>query len=133
MRQLLLCACVLTLTACGGGSGGGDGPMGTPDFMAASNASNQGLGAPTAGTLNRPFGVWSDGTRLIVGDWENNRILVYDAFPVASATRPTTVLGQSDFDHGIGNDDDQDNVVDGFGLYGTCTARTIQRLAAGCS
>jgi hypothetical protein len=51
---------------------------------------------PTARTLNGPSGAWSDGTRLIVADTDNNRVLIWNTFPTSNFTPADVVLGQSD-------------------------------------
>jgi hypothetical protein len=73
---------------------------------------NKGGGPPTARTLNQPSGLWSDGTRLIVADSYNNRVLIWDSIPTASFTPADLVLGQGNFTHDAGNDDNQDGVTD---------------------
>ena len=89
---------------------GGDGQsadfvLGQPDLA----TTEAGLGALR---LDRPSDVASDGTRLFVADAGNHRILVWNAFPTAPQVPPDRVLGQSDFDHGAPNDDDQDGLED---------------------
>ncbi len=54
----------------------------------------------------------SDGERLCVADDENNRLLIWNDFPMPGDTRPDVVIGQSDFDHSDDNDDDQDGISD---------------------
>lgn len=70
---------------------------------------------PAAGAagMRGPTDVDSDGARLFVADAGNNRILVFDDFPVASGAGAHRVLGQGDFDHAAPNDDDQDGFPDG--------------------
>jgi hypothetical protein len=51
---------------------------------------------PTARTLDSPAGVCSDGTRLIVADSDNNRVLIWNTFPTSNFTPADVVLGQSD-------------------------------------
>ena len=76
--------------------------------------------APTARTLNYPSGIWSDGTRLVVADANNNRVLIWNTFPTANFTPANVVLGQGDFTHFAANDDAQ------TGTAGTApTARTL--------
>ena len=58
---------------------------------------------PTAQSLNRPFGVVSDGTRLFVADTFNNRVLVYSPFPTTNNPTASFVIGQADFTHGDSN------------------------------
>ena len=58
---------------------------------------------PTAESLDRPFGVTSDGSRLFVADSDNNRVLMYSPFPTSNNPTATLVLGQPDFVHGDAN------------------------------
>jgi hypothetical protein len=51
---------------------------------------------PTARTLYSPTGTWSDGIRLIVADYRNNRVLIWNTFPTSNFTPADVVLGQSD-------------------------------------
>lgn len=51
---------------------------------------------PTARTLSYPAGAWSDGTRLIVADSDNNRVLIWNTFPTSNFTPADVVVGQSD-------------------------------------
>ena len=46
-------------------------------------------GVPTARTLASPTGVWSDGTRLVVADKSNNRVLIWNSFPTTNFTPRT--------------------------------------------
>jgi sugar lactone lactonase YvrE len=68
--------------------------LGQTDFVSAQ--ANAG-GAASASTLAAPQGVYSDGTRLYVADTGNNRILVWNRFPTASAQPADLVVGQADF------------------------------------
>lgn len=54
-------------------------------------------------TLNQPRAVWSDGTRLIVADEGNHRILIWDNIPTEDFQPANHVLGQADFDGGEPN------------------------------
>jgi sugar lactone lactonase YvrE len=67
--------------------------LGQSDF--ASNGTNS--GGVSATTLNNTQGVDSDGTRLAVADMGNNRILIWNTFPVAVDQPPDFVVGQPDF------------------------------------
>ena len=78
--------------------------VGQPD--AQSNAS--GL---DAAQLKNPRFVDSNGNQLAVADQNNNRVLLWNAFPDAN-TPADVVLGQADFTHGTANDDDQNRVAD---------------------
>lgn len=46
-------------------------------------------------TLSNPSGVWSDGTKLIISDSNNNRLLVWDSFPVTNKQEPDQIIGGS--------------------------------------
>lgn len=50
-----------------------------------------------ADEMNRPAGLWSDGTRLLVTDAGNHRVLYWSLFPQASGDEADYVIGQSDF------------------------------------
>ncbi len=54
-------------------------------------------GAPTARTLKVPGGMWSDGTRLVVADNGNHRVLIWNTLPSANFTPADLVIGQPDF------------------------------------
>jgi hypothetical protein len=51
----------------------------------------------SATTLNNPTDVWSDGTRVIVSDAGNNRILIWNSFPTSNAQAADVVVGQTNF------------------------------------
>lgn len=75
---------------------------------------------PSAQTLYKPSAVWSDGTRLVVSDEFNNRVLIWNSFPTSNFQPADMVLGQSDFTHNTANDDNQDGTRDA-----APTARTL--------
>jgi len=52
---------------------------------------------PTAGTMYAPRGVWTDGTRVIVSDTGNQRVLIWHSLPSADGQGADVVLGQPDF------------------------------------
>ncbi len=64
---------------------------------------NQGLSGPTAATLRRPTGVATDGTRLVISDTGNHRVLIFDTIPTATGASADVVLGQADFLGGFSN------------------------------
>jgi hypothetical protein len=68
--------------------------------------------ATTRTGLNYPFFTTSNGTQLFVCDWENHRVLIWDSIPDSNNAPADVVLGQSDFEHGAPNDDDQDGNPD---------------------
>lgn len=59
---------------------------------------NAGNTAPGRATMNRPGGIWSDGTRLMVADTLNRRVLLWDALTLENGQEPDKVLGQPGFD-----------------------------------
>lgn len=50
-----------------------------------------------AAQLNLPLAVWTDGTRLIVGDRANYRVLIWNTLPTADGQAADVVLGQTNF------------------------------------
>jgi hypothetical protein len=54
-------------------------------------------GLRSATTLNGPSDVWSDGTRVMVADRGNNRVLVWSKFPTTSGAAADLVVGQTSF------------------------------------
>lgn len=75
---------------------------------------------PGARTFSYPAGIWTDGTRIVVLDNDNNRVLIWNTFPTQSFTPADVVLGQADFTHAAPNDTNQDGVSDA-----TPSARTF--------
>ena len=48
--------------------------------------------------LRRPNSVFSDGSRLLIADTLNNRVLIYTSIPTANGASANIVLGQPNFD-----------------------------------
>lgn len=71
--------------------------LGQPDFLQGTVNRGNPLAAPSADSMNTPFGVWTDGTRLVVADQGNNRVLVWTTFPTTNGQPADLVLGQADF------------------------------------
>jgi hypothetical protein len=46
-------------------------------------------------TMYASSGIWSDGTKLVVSDAKNNRVLIWNAFPSEDSDPADIVLGQS--------------------------------------
>ena len=84
--------------------------LGQADFDGA--LPNRGIG-PDRDTLFDPYGVWTDGERLVVADRGNHRVLVWTAFPETSGQPADVVLGQVD---GVSNLPQRP----GFGLNRPC-------------
>ena len=72
--------------------------LGQPDF--GSNQPNvHGIGAaPSAQSLNWPYGVYVHDNRLFVADTGNRRVLVYDSLPVANGHPADFVVGKPSFE-----------------------------------
>jgi hypothetical protein len=64
--------------------------VGQPDFT-----SNQ--PATTRTGLGEPEGLWSDGTRLVVADFDNSRVLIWNTIPTTNGAPADVVVGQADF------------------------------------
>ena len=67
--------------------------LGQPN-MTSNTANNGGV---SASSLNGPVGVWSDGTKILVADSQNRRVLVWNAWPTANGQAATFVMGQPSF------------------------------------
>ena len=65
--------------------------LGQTDFT--SNA----FGATASSFGSNVRGLWSDGTRLVVADDSNHRVLIWNSIPTANGTPADVVLGQPDF------------------------------------
>ncbi len=65
--------------------------LGQEDFY----SNTPGLGA---GKMNWPMGVATDGEKLIVGDANNDRVLIWNDFPTGNGEPADLVLGAPDFD-----------------------------------
>lgn len=68
--------------------------LGQADFTAVD--ANRG-GSPSANTLSAPSGAAFDGTKLVVADTLNNRILVWTTWPTENGQSADLVLGQTNF------------------------------------
>ncbi len=64
--------------------------VGQPDFTSNGSATSQ-----TA--MGEPEGLWSDGTRLVVADFDNNRVLIWNTIPTTNGAPADVVVGQPDF------------------------------------
>ena len=76
--------------------------------------------ACTATGMDNPETAVLSGTRLVVADSGNNRVLIWNTLPTTNGQAADLVIGQADFTHCTGNDDDQDDGEDA-----TPTARTL--------
>ncbi|MBI4460353.1 MAG: hypothetical protein HY648_09890 [Acidobacteria bacterium] len=64
--------------------------LGQPDFTSSA-------GGASASLMNQPVGVATDGTRLFVAEWGNNRVLIYNQIPTNNGAPADFVLGQQSF------------------------------------
>jgi sugar lactone lactonase YvrE len=64
--------------------------LGQPDFTTKTNGNS-------ASSMYGPTGVWTDGTRLIVSDRFNNRVLIWNSFPTMNGALADVVLGAATF------------------------------------
>lgn len=64
--------------------------LGQPDFRTATAAAG-------AGGMNLPVFARVSATKLFVSDYENNRLLIWNALPTANGAAADLVLGQPDF------------------------------------
>lgn len=65
--------------------------LGQQDFV----AKEPNIGGVSGSTLQSPRGLDSDGTRLLIADTLNNRVLVWEVFPTNIGQSATSVLGQA--------------------------------------
>ena len=84
--------------------------IGQQDMLSVS--ANQG-GAPAANTLSGPVGICSNGTNLIIADWNNHRVLVYNTIPASNNASADVVIGQADMSQNSPNQG------------GSCAANTL--------
>lgn len=68
---------------------------------------------PAADTMDYPSGVWSDGEKLVVIDYRNNRALIWNSFPTSNGQPADLVLGQADFTKSSSDDSSGDGTSNG--------------------
>lgn len=64
--------------------------LGQVDFSGQGNSAQNVSGS----TMNEPRGIATDGTRLVVSDSKNNRILLWNAWPTRNGQEADLILGQ---------------------------------------
>jgi hypothetical protein len=67
--------------------------LGQPDFRTTAQGT-----PPTRGGMYRPWSVATADDELIVADFGNNRVLIYESLPTDGAALPDVVVGQADFE-----------------------------------
>ena len=80
--------------------------IGQPNFN--SRLSNNGTGDDATTSVNEkslsnPTCVWSNGTKLFIVDYTNNRVLVYNSIPTSNFVAADVVLGQDAFNESYYN------------------------------
>ena len=81
--------------------------LGQPDFTTC-------VAATSETKMAYPSAVWSDGSKLAVLSYDNNRVLIWNTFPTTSAQPADIVVGQSEFYLSAYNDSDQNNFSETF-------------------
>lgn len=51
--------------------------------------------ASAANKMSSPRAVWTDGTKILVADTNNHRVLIWNSWPATDGTAPDLVLGQT--------------------------------------
>ncbi len=74
--------------------------VGQQDFT--HTTSNQG-GSVAQNALRNPWAVTSDGEKLIIAEYSNNRVLIYNNIPTANNAPADVVIGQPDFNSSLAN------------------------------
>ena len=64
--------------------------IGQTDFLTATSGTS-------STKLKYPSGIYSDGTKLFITDYSNNRILIYNTIPTTNGVAADVVIGQTDF------------------------------------
>ncbi len=90
------------------------------DLVVGQPGFGSGVDACTAAGLSGPESLFTFGSKLIIADSGNNRVVIHNALPTSNGPAADLVLGQADFTHCTENDDNQDDAADG-----APTARTL--------
>ncbi|MGQ0720951.1 MAG: hypothetical protein ACT4PE_05165 [Candidatus Eiseniibacteriota bacterium] len=64
--------------------------LGQTDFTSA-------VPGMTASRFTAPWALWTDGTRVVVGDTGNRRVLIWSSFPTSNGEPADVVVGAADF------------------------------------
>jgi hypothetical protein len=101
----------------------------TADVVIGQDSMTTGNVGTGATGLDLPYTVASNGNQMLIGDFRNNRVLVYNAFPTSNGAAADAVLGQATFANTTRNDDDQDGVTDAgpLGAHGRSLLRRLDR------
>ena len=96
--------------------------VGQANFI--SNSDNQG-GSLAANTLSFPYDVASDGTKLFVADWGNDRVLVYNAIPTSNDASADVVIGQVNMTTDVADTTDSSLIGPGGVHYNSSSGKLI--------
>jgi hypothetical protein len=66
-------------------------------FMLGQSSSTSTASGNAANQMNRPLGVWTDGTRVAVAEQNGGRVLLWNEFPATPNAPADVVVGQTDF------------------------------------
>jgi hypothetical protein len=88
-----------------------------PDFYLGQTSATSGSFGTSATQLRHPSGAWTDGTRLVIADRGNNRVLIWTTFPTTNGEPADLVLGQPDFVSGAAQAPSASSLADPFGVY----------------
>src|SRR5699024_8126784 len=73
-------------------------------------------GHTTKFNLRHPTAVWSDGSRLVIADTGNNRVLIFNSIPTSNGAAADVVVGQPNFTSG-GSSTSRDTLSGPKGVY----------------
>ncbi len=69
----------------------------SPSLLLGQTSPTAGSGGNASTQLRGPCGMWSDGTKLVVADTFNHRVLIWTTFPTTYGEAADLVLGHTDF------------------------------------
>jgi hypothetical protein len=67
------------------------------DYVIGQSNFTTGTSGLTSSNMDTPNYVWTNGTKVIVADTNNHRVLVWNTFPSSNGQAADVVIGQSDF------------------------------------
>lgn len=88
-----------------------------PDFYLGQTVATSGSFGTSATQLKNPAGAWTDGSRLVIADQGNNRVLIWNTFPTTNGEAADVVLGQPDFASGAAQPPSASTLSNPFGVY----------------
>lgn len=70
------------------------------DVVIGQSSFSSGGSSVAVNRMHYPESIYSDGTRLLIADGYNHRVLIYDTIPTTSGASADVVIGQEDFTSG---------------------------------